>query len=146
MSKKVIIFNKYDICDILTCPICLEYYNFPRILFCGHSYCTKCLYTLTINNKIICPLCRYSNILEEQNINDLPINSTLISLIDSKNFQNNNIKKYKKPLKKSKSVDCLIYPKKFKNTKTIYTSRHIENVKCFNDIEYEYDNNYCCFQ
>ena len=68
---------------------------------------------ITINNKIICPLCRYSNILEEQNINDLPINSTLISLIDSKNFQNNNIKKYKKPLKKSKSVDCLIYPKKF---------------------------------
>lgn len=155
MNKKLIIYNKYEIKDILTCPICLEYYNTPRNLFCGHSFCTKCLDIIKIDKNIICPLCRYCNNLEKINISDLPINSTLTSLIDSKNFNKKNKKMNK--LKRSKSAECLIYPNKKNISKTIYINPYIENMSsfdsrdciCFNNYNDEnfYANNYfCCFQ
>ena len=149
MNKSFIICNKLHISDILTCPICLEYYNIPRNLFCGHSYCTKCLHTLTINNQIICPLCRYCNDLSEYNIINLPVNSTLISLIDSKSFENINISPHKKPLKRSKSADCLIHPKKNNKSNTIYINQpqYIEDVNCFTNFDYNHETHYfCCFQ
>ena len=149
MNKKFIIYNKYEIKDILTCPVCLEYYNTPRNLFCGHSFCTKCLEILKINENIICPLCRYYNDLSKTNITDLPINSTLISLIDSKNFNSKN-KKINK-FKRSKSAECLIYPNKTNISKTIYINPYIENINSYDCICFSnYDNNnydyFCCFQ
>ena len=47
-NNNIIIYNKRQIKDILTCPICLEYYNDPRNLICGHSYCSKCLHLINI--------------------------------------------------------------------------------------------------
>ena len=44
------------------CSICLEGYNdkdkFPRMLGCGHSFCSSCLERLLDGNTIHCPTCR----------------------------------------------------------------------------------------
>ena len=44
------------------CSICLEGYNykdkFPRMLSCGHSFCSSCLERLLYGNTIPCPTCR----------------------------------------------------------------------------------------
>ena len=44
------------------CSICLEGYNdkekCPRMLRCGHSFCSRCLERLLRGNTINCPKCR----------------------------------------------------------------------------------------
>ena len=44
------------------CPICREFYDHqdlcPRLLICGHTFCTSCLEKLVKNNSISCPDCR----------------------------------------------------------------------------------------
>ena len=44
------------------CPICCEHYDhqnlFPRLLICGHTFCSSCLGKLLKNNSISCPDCR----------------------------------------------------------------------------------------
>ena len=32
MKKNLIFFNKYDIKDLLSCPICLDYFHNPKII------------------------------------------------------------------------------------------------------------------
>ncbi len=39
------------------CPICLNIFNLPIVLLCGHTYCRKCL-TDHINHSNKCPMCR----------------------------------------------------------------------------------------
>jgi hypothetical protein len=76
--------------NILDCAICLEHYDnkekMPRILRCGHTFCTRCLTSLTkVNNSepnintnhIKCPLDKqigHSNL----KIEEIPINRYLI--------------------------------------------------------------------
>ena len=44
------------------CSICYELYDhenrFPRLLSCGHTFCSSCLENLFDNNSISCPNCR----------------------------------------------------------------------------------------
>ena len=44
------------------CFICTEHYHhenlFPRLLSCGHTFCSNCLEKLLKNNSISCPDCR----------------------------------------------------------------------------------------
>ena len=49
----------------LTCSICLDIYNDPRILPCAHSFCAACLQGLKglINDSIRCPLCNSTHVL-----------------------------------------------------------------------------------
>ena len=52
--------------DLLECSVCFEPYTTPKLLSCGHTFCADpCLTNLldqqTNRNKLICPLCRYSN-------------------------------------------------------------------------------------
>eukprot|EP00741_Cyanophora_paradoxa_P006476 tig00001003_g6269.t1 len=42
----------------LTCPICLEVMNDPRILQCQHSACSGCLQRIAQANSVNCPICR----------------------------------------------------------------------------------------
>ena len=48
--------------EVSECPLCCEIYddqNFlPRLLSCGHTFCSSCLETLLKNNSISCPECR----------------------------------------------------------------------------------------
>ena len=44
---------------MLTCPVCADLLDQPRLLDCGHSFCTKCLEFMTpVEDLIIyCPCC-----------------------------------------------------------------------------------------
>tara|TARA_Y100000741_G_C18214173_1_gene542989 strand:+ start:854 stop:1288 length:435 start_codon:yes stop_codon:yes gene_type:complete len=141
----IIIYNKKEINDTLSCSICLEYYNRPRNLLCGHSFCTQCLEIIKISdNVIICPLCRFKTQLFNLSINDLPINSNLVSVIDLRDY-NDKIKKDKPKLKKSKSADCLCINKNDtkKNINNIYFTKSI--MDNYDSDDYIEDHN-CCYQ
>lgn len=44
--------------DLLTCSICLERFNDPKILPCHHSFCFNCINRLKENRQVKCPICR----------------------------------------------------------------------------------------
>ena len=48
--------------EVPECSICSEHYDhenrFPRLLSCGHTFCSTCLEKLLKNNYISCPDCR----------------------------------------------------------------------------------------
>ncbi|CAF1427200.1 unnamed protein product [Rotaria sordida] len=87
---------------LVNCPACLQRYNEPRVLpTCGHTVCTTCLENewnnqeslLTINgdnDKLnhYCPVknCRKEICPTINNYIDLPINQTVLDLIESCNF------------------------------------------------------------
>ena len=92
--------------NIIECSICLERYDkkekLPRILTCGHTFCTSCLIKIKENNKpdnkIKCPL--DSKLEADKNsIEEIPINRVIVDLLDlnlpekikeDKNKQNKN--------------------------------------------------------
>jgi len=151
--ENVVIYNKKEINDTLSCSVCLEYYTDPRNLLCGHSFCIECLKILKVSdNVIVCPLCRFKTQLFNLSINDLPLNSYIVSIIDIKDIKDNQtIEKIN--FKKSKSVDCLCINK--------YNNNNININKCNNnninftkhtfhdydsDDEYTTNNQFCCYQ
>ena len=77
------------------CDICMEEYDdndksekCPRILLCGHSFCTTCLKKIKLKNKnMICPTCREIDIRE---INKITINRAIYDLIWEKKQKINN--------------------------------------------------------
>ena len=64
--------------ETLTCPVCLDLFDDPRLLPCSHTFCCKCLHS-TINNPslISCPLCR-THFLGDI----LPINRIVLTLVE----------------------------------------------------------------
>ena len=119
-----IIYNKRNLNDIISCPICLEKYKHPRNLKCGHSFCTTCLHIINFNNEITCPLCREITSFDKNNLLiNLPINTTLVSIIDE---TDNKLDNKHLQVKRSKSVDSFIkYSRYNKNIKKrqIYNNR-----------------------
>ena len=77
------------------CDICMEEYGdndksekCPRILLCGHTFCTLCLNKIySINNKIICPTCRA---IDSRKINQITINRVIYDQIWEKKQINKN--------------------------------------------------------
>ena len=92
--------------NIVDCSICLEKYNnkekLPRILACGHTFCTSCLQKIKEKNnaekQIKCPLDSKIG-FETDKIEDIPINRVVVDLIElnideklnNENNQKNNI-------------------------------------------------------
>ena len=68
------------------CDICMEEYEdkeksekCPRILICGHTFCTLCLKSIKLKNaSIICPTCRAIDLRE---VNKITINRVIFDLI-----------------------------------------------------------------
>ena len=92
--------------NIIECSICLEKYDkkekLPRILTCGHTFCTSCLLKIKEknrpDNKIKCPLDLKLE-ADKISIEEIPINRVIVDLLDlnlpdklneDKNKQNKN--------------------------------------------------------
>lgn len=49
-------------CLALECPVCFELFNerklCPRVLLCGHTFCSSCLLLLLADDSVTCPTCR----------------------------------------------------------------------------------------
>ena len=59
--------------DIFTCPVCLDPFDDPRILNCGHHFCMECLISISsshIEGAIPCPTCRKET--HGRKVHDLP--------------------------------------------------------------------------
>ena len=63
----------------MECSICLEIYRNPRILFCGHTFCEKCILAITKGKKIECPECRFCFTIDDK---EIPKNIALMHLIE----------------------------------------------------------------
>ena len=72
------------------CLVCREVYDdqnlCPRILSCGHSFCTRCLDRLFTEerDKFRCPTCRVEVNVSQDGVVGLPKNFALLSILDVK--------------------------------------------------------------
>ena len=65
--------------DLYTCKVCLENMldKNPRSLLCLHTFCTDCLKKVMKGGAILCPTCRKSTTVPDNDINNLVINFML---------------------------------------------------------------------
>ena len=68
--------------DLFDCSVCLESLinKYPRLLHCGHTFCTPCLQQLVTGGTVSCPKCRKSTKLPQGCIEDLPQNVDLYKM------------------------------------------------------------------
>ena len=88
--------------EFLTCKICLQPYNHPKILACLHSFCCKCLHDHADKNdkvrSISCPLCRQvSPIPEPGGIEKLKDNFFINNLKETLDLSQNAKPKFTTP-------------------------------------------------
>ena len=68
----------------LSCPVCYEHLDEPKILTCGHTICKKCLvdiYRSELSRQLPCPICRHVTTVPKGTISKLPTNITVKSLV-----------------------------------------------------------------
>jgi len=75
--------------DIFECAICLEQFNDPRVISCGHTFCTRCLLELKPNR---CPFCQRTF----ESVDSLPSNFVVLKWMDENKNQ----------IIKSKEIKC----------------------------------------
>ncbi|KAK2165942.1 hypothetical protein LSH36_44g11016 [Paralvinella palmiformis] len=70
--------------QFLSCGICLERYNNPKVLPCLHTFCANCLqnYIPAHSLSVTCPICRQQSILPEDGVLALQSNFFIINLMD----------------------------------------------------------------
>ena len=74
-----------SVAEALTCPVCYEYLDDPKILTCGHTICRKCLddiYRSELSRQLPCPMCRHVTPVQEGDISKLLTNITVKSLVE----------------------------------------------------------------
>lgn len=70
--------------DSMTCKICHQYYDDPRLLPCSHTYCFQCIRTKAsaISGDFACPMNDGTKIQRNQ-INSLKKNDSMREVIES---------------------------------------------------------------
>ena len=65
--------------ELFECSVCLESLinKQPRLLSCGHTFCTPCLQQLSAGNTVYCPKRRSPTWLPPGGVHDLPKNTDI---------------------------------------------------------------------
>ena len=65
--------------ELFECSVCLESLinKQPRLLSCGHTFCTPCLQQLLRGNTVNCPKCRSPTLLSSEGVQALPKNTDI---------------------------------------------------------------------
>ena len=68
--------------DLFECSVCLESLinKQPRLLSCGHTFCTPCLQLMSIGNIVNCPKCRSPTQVPPGGVQYLPKNTDITKL------------------------------------------------------------------
>ncbi|XP_063969461.1 E3 ubiquitin-protein ligase TRIM45-like [Lytechinus pictus] len=86
MAEKIEIEKASSSSQNLVCPLCLDIFDAPTILTCGHTFCRKCLkkYDLTHQDidHMVCPLCREITKLSSNRVDDLRLNVSINGFVD----------------------------------------------------------------
>jgi hypothetical protein len=69
--------------DLITCVICHELFDDPRLMPCSHTYCRKCIEEMASANKdqFECALRDGCKILKKD-IGSLPLNRSIRNLVE----------------------------------------------------------------
>uniref|UniRef100_G1KK44 Zinc finger protein RFP-like n=1 Tax=Anolis carolinensis TaxID=28377 RepID=G1KK44_ANOCA len=70
-----------DLCEEATCSVCLDYFNDPVILDCGHNFCRACLtqtWEKPGNTETSCPQCR--EIVSQKNLRTNPLLANFVEI------------------------------------------------------------------
>uniref|UniRef100_A0A915IJH5 RING-type domain-containing protein n=1 Tax=Romanomermis culicivorax TaxID=13658 RepID=A0A915IJH5_ROMCU len=85
-----------DLAKLVECPVCLDFFDRPKMLWCAHALCQKCISRMVASNgnnyHMFCPLCRKYTRIPRQG---LPLAYALQELVN-----------VCKRLKSSKSSAC----------------------------------------
>ncbi|OMJ95252.1 hypothetical protein SteCoe_1467 [Stentor coeruleus] len=71
----------------MECSICLDVYNDPRVLECGHTFCYECAISMIDHHKLECPVCRRE--FQVNNPQELKKNFQLAELIEEIQMKKN---------------------------------------------------------
>ena len=80
--------------ELFECCICLEILikKQPRLLHCGHTFCTPCLHQIIRKDEIICPKCRSVTRVPPGGVEGLPKNSDLRKVWDREQEMNSLVR------------------------------------------------------
>ncbi|CAF3340701.1 unnamed protein product [Rotaria socialis] len=92
--------------ETLTCPICMDLFDDPRLLPCSHTFCCKCIHSIAHNRSFVtCPLCRYRFVVGQI----LPVNRIVLSLVEQ--FRQEQLEENRSMNINAKCYDCKSYQK-----------------------------------
>ncbi|KAK7081153.1 hypothetical protein SK128_006549 [Halocaridina rubra] len=76
------------------CQVCLERFDNedrrPRCLSCGHTLCSSCLSDIIVQGPLLCPFCRLPHNGQASSAEDVPINYTVVSLLEDPVYSRGN--------------------------------------------------------
>nr|XP_054773226.1 E3 ubiquitin-protein ligase Midline-1-like [Lytechinus pictus] len=86
MAEKIEIEKASSSSQNLICPLCLDIFDEPTILTCGHTFCRKCLKKYDLIHQdidhMVCPLCREITKLSANRVDDLRLNVSVNGFVD----------------------------------------------------------------
>jgi len=79
---------------ILKCPICLDIFDKPKLLSCGHTLCNKCINQLHVSSQELhapftCPECRRNVDVPDGGTENMPPNFVIQRLLDNRECSSN---------------------------------------------------------